>query len=163
MNSETNNLRKALIEELNKLTEKENELEKEQESTILKLANVRRRKELVSALLNENKITISEKNSQNGNHIETKNAPDNLKCNRHSAADFAFEILSKRGKKPMHYKELADLVRAKGADLGTSNAPQTLVARMAKDGRFIRPAKRGWYSLREFYPKTKSVGSRKKK
>jgi hypothetical protein len=84
-------------------------------------------------------------------------------ANGRSAADIAYEVLSKRGKEPIHYQELADLVRAEGGDLGGPNPAQTLVARMAKDERFVRPAKRGWYSLREFYPRIKSVGARKKK
>ena len=63
----------------------------------------------------------------------------------------------------MHYKDLAEEVKAQGGDLSGENAAQVLVARLVKDDRFVRPARRGFYGLREDYPGARSVGERKKR
>jgi len=76
--------------------------------------------------------------------------------------EIAYAILEERGAEPMYYRELAELVRQKGGDLEGSDPAMTLVSRLVTDDRFIRPFRRGWYALRAHYPKTRSVGRRKK-
>ena len=77
------------------------------------------------------------------------------------AADVAFQILAERDGETMHYKALADEVIARRGDILGENAAQILVARLVKDDRFVRPARRGFYGLRQDYPKAKNVGQRK--
>ncbi len=77
------------------------------------------------------------------------------------AADIAFQILGERDGATMHYKELANEVISRGGDIPSENSAQILVARLVKDDRFVRPAKRGFYGLRKDYPTAKNVGARK--
>ena len=76
--------------------------------------------------------------------------------------EIAYGILEKRGAEPIYYRELAELVRQKGGDLEGSDPAMTLVSKLVTDDRFVRPFRRGWYALRAHYPKTRSVGQRKK-
>ncbi len=77
------------------------------------------------------------------------------------AVDVAFQILAERDGETMHYKPLADEVIARHGDLTGDNAGQILVARLVNDDRFVRPARRGFYGLRQDYPKARNVGQRK--
>ena len=81
--------------------------------------------------------------------------------NTRKPAEIAFDILRQRGNEAMHYKDLATAVKNMGGELGGTDAAQTLVAMISKDARFVRPSARGCYSLREFYPTARNVGSRK--
>jgi hypothetical protein len=77
--------------------------------------------------------------------------------------EIAYGILEKRGAEPVYYRELAEMVRQKGGDLEGSDPAMTLVSKLVTDDRFVRPFRRGWYALRAYYPKTRSVGRRKKR
>ncbi len=76
--------------------------------------------------------------------------------------EIAYGILDERGQDPIHYKELADLVRRKGGVLEGSNPALVLVSRLVTDDRFVRPFRRGYYALRKYYPKAKNVGRRRR-
>ena len=77
-------------------------------------------------------------------------------------ADIAFEILSERNGETMYYKDLAAEVKTRGGELPDANAAQNLVARLVNDERFVRPVRKGFYGLRQDYPKAQNVGERKK-
>ena len=77
-------------------------------------------------------------------------------------ADIAFEILSERNGETMYYKDLAAEVKTRGGELPNENAAQNLVARLVNDDRFVRPVRKGFYGLRQDYPKAQNVGERKK-
>ena len=79
-----------------------------------------------------------------------------------AATDIAFEILSERSGETMYYKDLAVEVQNRGGDISGENAAQILVARLVQDERFVRPIRKGFYALREDYPKAKNVGERKR-
>lgn len=76
--------------------------------------------------------------------------------------DVAIEILREHGKEPVHYRQLADWIAACGCQPGGANPAQTVVAALSKDARFVRPTKRGYYSLKEFHPRAKNVGQRRR-
>ena len=156
---QTSRLSEALREEMIGISEREMELETERERIISELAVLRRRKELMKALLESpgcGAEPVGLRKEEGASSTEARSS------NGRGVADLALRILRERGKQPVHYRELAELVRVEGGDLSGPNPAQTLVAMIAKDERFVRPTKRGWYSLREFYPRCKNVGSRKK-
>ncbi len=74
--------------------------------------------------------------------------------------DLAAEILREQDKKPMYYKDLAVEVMRRGGIIGGATPEATLVSRMTRDGRFIRPYQKGRYALREDYPESPNVGAR---
>lgn len=161
MNKDT--LEDALGAELTRLYQTENELELAMQETSARLAEVRRRRSLVEALLSNDGAVPTASAVISG----TKDSADKLVTrassgpNGRNVADIAYDILVARGKKPMHYEELAEAVIAAGGMLGGQTPSQTLVARISRDPRFVRPEKRGWYAAREFYPHKRSVGSRR--
>ena len=63
----------------------------------------------------------------------------------------------------MYYKDLAVEVKARGGDIPDANAAQNLVARLVNDERFVRPVRKGFYGLRQDYPRAQNVGQRKKR
>jgi hypothetical protein len=77
--------------------------------------------------------------------------------------EIAHQYLEEHGTEPVHYRKLADVVKEKGGELEGTDPAITLVSRLVADDRFVRPFRRGWYSLRAYYPKARSVGSRKKR
>ena len=80
-----------------------------------------------------------------------------------SVVDIAFQILSERNGETMYYKDLAVEVKTRGGDIPAENAAQNLVARIVNDDRFVRPVRKGFYGLRQDYPKAQNVGERKKR
>jgi exonuclease VII small subunit len=65
---------------------------------------------------------------------------------------------------PMYYKDLADAVVDRGGDLRGNNPAQILVAQLVRDKEtFVRPDRKGYYALREDYPKARNVGERKRR
>jgi len=76
--------------------------------------------------------------------------------------EIAYRYLEEHGTEPVHYRELANVVKGRGGDLEGTDPAITLVSRLVADNRFVRPFRRGWYSLRVYYPKARSVGARKK-
>jgi len=77
--------------------------------------------------------------------------------------EIAYRILDEKGQDPVHYKELADLVKGRGGTLEGSDPALTLVSRLVTDDRFVRPFRRGYYALRKYYPKSKNVGRRRRR
>ena len=53
-------------------------------------------------------------------------------------------------------------LQMRGVAIGGKNPANTLLAHLSRDERFYRPS-RGTYALREWNPKAKSVGVRRKK
>ena len=79
----------------------------------------------------------------------------------HNITDIAVEILSERNREPAHFRELAKEVQARGGIIPGVDPDHTLIARLVKDDRFVRPTRRGFYALQRDYPDAKSVGARK--
>ena len=77
--------------------------------------------------------------------------------------EIAYRYLEEHGTEPVHYRKLADVVKERGGELEGTDPAITLVSRLVADDRFVRPFRRGWYALRVYYPKVRSVGSRKKR
>ena len=75
--------------------------------------------------------------------------------------DIAVDILSERNRMPVHYRELAKEIQARGGNIPGIDKDHTLIARLVKDDRFVRPTRRGIYALQRDYPDAKSVGARK--
>ena len=87
-------------------------------------------------------------------------APNSVERN---VTDIAEEILAEREREPMHYKDLAREVQARGGGLSGENAANVLVARLVSDDRFVRPLRKGFYARRRDYPTARNVGARKKR
>lgn len=77
--------------------------------------------------------------------------------------EIAYRYLEERGTEPVYYRELASVVKERGGELEGTDPAITLVSRLVADNRFVRPFRRGWYALRMYYPKARSVGTRKKR
>ena len=159
MSSSNNELIKALREEAETLTVKRQELEERSSLINNELAQVRKRQDLVDALLEASGFPVSETAEAIGQVPALSTDASN--SNRRNVGDIAYSILLSRGKKPMYYEDLAVEVQKAGGALGGVTPAQTLVARISKDPRFVRPEKRGWYAARDFYPKAKNVGARR--
>jgi hypothetical protein len=76
-------------------------------------------------------------------------------------SDAAYAVLEERGE-PMHYHPLTRVVQLRGIEIGGQNPANTLLAHLSRDDRFYRPS-RGTYALREWDPKARSVGVRRRK
>ncbi|MCE2488884.1 MAG: hypothetical protein J4G17_02795 [Anaerolineae bacterium] len=70
-------------------------------------------------------------------------------------------ILRENGNAPMHYRKLTEEVQKRGVVVCGIEPEKTLLSSISKDNRFIRPAKRGQYALRE-YKDPQSDAKRKK-
>jgi hypothetical protein len=77
--------------------------------------------------------------------------------------EIAHSVLEESGADPIHYKELAKIVIERGGEIPGVDPAQTLVSRLVKDERFVRPFRRGWYALRLHHPKAKNIGARRKR
>lgn len=76
-------------------------------------------------------------------------------------SEMAYAVLDDAGV-PMHYLPLTREVMVRGVGIGGKSPSNTLLAHLSRDERFYRP-NRGTYALREWAPKAKSVGVRRKK
>ena len=76
--------------------------------------------------------------------------------------DIAVDILKARGGEPAHYAELSEEILARGGDIPGIDAANTLLSRLVRDERFVRP-KRGRYALKADYPGVESVGVRRRR
>ncbi|MDE2856698.1 MAG: HTH domain-containing protein [Chloroflexota bacterium] len=84
--------------------------------------------------------------------------------------DMVEEVLRERSGEPMHYRDLADELVRRGAVIRGQDPAAALVSRMTQDDnrraegerRFIRPASKGFYALREDYPNARNVGTRRR-
>jgi hypothetical protein len=161
MNDGNCSLEDLLLRELSDLARREEELTAEQDRIANELTQIRSRVGHVRALLDP-QVTSVDATAIGEPDSAAVTRPAERSRDRRAIADVAFAVLKSRGKEPIHYEELARLVISEGGDLGGSNPAQTLVARLSKDDRFVRPARRGWYSLKEFHPRKRSVGRRAK-
>lgn len=75
-------------------------------------------------------------------------------------SDLAEKILKEISPQTMHYRELLNEVQSRGGNLGGRTPSATLVAILVRDGRFLRPERKGFYALKEDYPKAQNVGAR---
>lgn len=75
--------------------------------------------------------------------------------------EVAYAVLEERPGEPVYYRDLAAFVVERGGELPGADPAQTLVSRLVRDKRFIRPFRRGYYALRIHYPRAKNVGARK--
>ena len=73
--------------------------------------------------------------------------------------DIAVDVLKSQGGEPMHYASLANEIQARGGIIPGVNAANTLLSRLVRDERFVRP-KRGHYALKSDHPGIESVGVR---
>ena len=141
-------LEKALQTEKEALHNEQQSLKAHIDEAQIRLRQVEERLTLVLDLMNHTNGTTP---TDQPNPIREKSP----------AVDIAFQILEERHGETMHYKALADEVISRHGDLSGDNAAQILVARLVNDDRFVRPARRGFYGLRQDYPKAKNVGQRK--
>ena len=91
--------------------------------------------------------------------------PDHL-ASDNEVANIAYQVLLEIGAKDMHYVELAEKVKANGGRLPEHkpSATSMLNGILNADPRFIRPFRRGHYSLKEHFPNVnRSVGERRTK
>ena len=77
--------------------------------------------------------------------------------------DLVAQILAEHQKKPVHYQQLADEVQRRGIAIGGANPGRTLVAKISREPRFVRPVSRGFYALRKDYPDSRNVGEHKRR
>lgn len=64
-----------------------------------------------------------------------------------SVSDMAYEILADRPEqKPIHYRDLADLIMAEGEFIPGRNPAANLISHLSRDERFVRTG-RGTYGL----------------
>ena len=162
----TDDLNDALGEELRRVERAEAELEAQLRDLAAQLDAVRRKRDLVKALLEMPAGSAAEDGAKAANASAVVaglgRSGEKPSANGRSVADIAYKILLDRGKNPMHFEDLADRVKAAGGTLGGASPSQTLIARICKDDRFVRPQKRGWYAAAQFYPRARSVGRRKR-
>ena len=149
-------LEALLLEERNRLRIDSQEMRKQVSAAKSKLKEVEERLVHVEGLLGPNHAL--EDDSEEGALPENRYIP--LPGSR-DIADIAVDILSERNKEPVHYRELAKEVQARGGNIPGIDKDHTLIARLVKDARFVRPTRRGFYALQRDYPDAKSVGARK--
>ena len=95
------------------------------------------------------------------NHASKESPEESPVPDSHDIVGIAVEILCERDKEPMHYRELAKEIEIRGGNIPGVDKDHTLIARLVRDDRFVRPTRRGFYALRKDYPDAKNVGARK--
>lgn len=139
-------LNTLLLEEQGKLTEESQRLREEISTAEKRLKNVTERLIHVEGLLSP--VHASEGDS------DEDPMPD-----FRDIRDIAVDVLKSHGGEPMHYASLADEIQARGGIIPGIDAANTLLSRLVRDERFIRP-KRGHYALKSDHPGVESVGVR---
>jgi hypothetical protein len=77
-------------------------------------------------------------------------AEDVLDIAPKSVSDMAYEVLSSLdGQRPLHYRELADLIMAEGKHIPGQDPAANLISHLGRDERFVRTG-RGIYGLAEW-------------
>ena len=137
-----------LLEEQSRLRSKSQELREELSAMEGKLKEIEERLVHVEGLLGPSHTKEDDS--------EKKSLPDSREI-----TDIAVDILSERNREPLHYRELAKEIQARGGNIPGVDKDHTLIARLVKDDRFVRPTRRGFYALQRDYPEAKSVGARK--
>lgn len=125
-------------------------LEKDKEAVTFRLGHV------TALLRGPEKEEVEEKKEQDLLETEAAGEPTD-------PVEIAYRYLEEHGTEPVYYRKLAYMVKERGGELEGTDPAMTLVSRLVADDRFVRPFRRGWYSLRVYYPKVRSVGSRKKR
>ena len=136
--------------EKTRLSKEADKLEQEIESARSRLREIHSRLEHVEGLLGNDSVTHPSE-------------PEAMNTNGRALTDIAAEILAERERNPMHYKELAEEVQARGGIFSGENVAALLNARLVNDDRFVRPVRKGFYALRRDYPDAKNVGARKRR
>ena len=135
--------------------------EKQFEEMLLEMQEkLAERKKELQEQLNEVNVRLSHVSGLLGPDMGADNSSANSVPRMEAVTDIAVAILSERAKRPMHYKDLAKEVLARGGDIPGKNPANNLVAKLVNDDRFVRPERRGCYALRIDYPGVESVGSR---
>ena len=142
-------LENLLQEEQNRLAEKKRELQDQISEAKKQLHVVDVRLSHVSGLLGNNNVSEDD-------------FGETVLLHRQEVTDIAVAILAERAREPVHFKELAKEVQARGGNLPGKNPANNLVARLVRDDRFVRPTQRGYYALSSDYPNVKSVGTRRR-
>ena len=114
-----------------------------------------------SRLREVNKLQVHVEGLLGLDHSVEDDTDENPLSDSRDIEDIAADILKARGKEPMHYRELAKEIQARGCNIPGVDKDHTLIARLVRDDRFVRPKRRGFYALKRDYPNTKSVGARK--
>jgi len=151
------NFDEVVLKERQRLQERRQALLSQSASIQEELMELDRRLGHIHALLREDMDAPSPGSAAPEVSVEVSPGPEPA-----DPAELAFSVLEQRGGEPMHYRELARLVLERGADLAGADPAQTLVSRLVRDERFVRPFRRGWYALRMHFPRARSVGKRKK-
>ena len=142
-------LRGALQEEQKRLITEGRELREQ-------ISKAERSLQVVSALL------VHVEGLLELNHESVADSSENPFPNGRDIRDIAVDILSARGGELMHFAALADEIQARGGDIPGVDAANTLLSRLVRDERFVRP-KRGHYALKADYPDVESVGVRRRR
>jgi len=150
-------LKSALECERTALEAKRNELEQEISQLKSEMEAVSFRLGHVTALLRGPEMKEVGEERKLGSQ-ETETAEESA-----DPVEIAYRYLEEHGAEPVYYRELADVVKERGGELEGTDPAITLVSRLVADNRFVRPFRRGWYALRMYYPKARSVGARKKR
>ena len=140
-------LRELLQEEQDLLTKRDDELVGQISEAQKELHVVRKRLIHVNGLLDSNVAS------------ETESGENSLP-HRYDILEFAVSVLSEKSGDHMHYRELAEEIQARGGQIPGLDAAKTLLARLVKDERFVRPHQRGFYALRQDHPNARDVGAR---
>ena len=140
--------------ELDRVSERRSELRGQIETLEAELSEVERRLVHLKAL-----VSLP---SEEANLNEPSGARTHVQSSARDAAEVAHEILRECRPAELHYRELAKLVQEKGGDLPGRYPAQRLVAHLVRDDRFVRPTRRGWYALREDFPRARNVGERQR-
>jgi hypothetical protein len=80
-----------------------------------------------------------------------------------SVPDMAYRVLTERGvRKPIHYRELVDLMTAEGKLIPGRNPGSNLISHLSRDERFVRTG-RGTYALAAWGLKPVNRGRRRRR
>ncbi|MCY4080173.1 MAG: hypothetical protein OXF54_08010 [Caldilineaceae bacterium] len=145
-----------LLREQSRLRVQSQELREQISAAKGELKEVEERLVHVQGLLGPNHVS--------GNDSEERPLPESRDISLPDSREIeaiAVDILSERNREPMHYRELAKAIQAQGGSIPGVDKDHTLIARLVRDDRFVRPTRRGFYALRKDYPDAKSVGARK--
>lgn len=157
-------LTETLSAQHSQLSLEKNRIESEMSDLCLALEKVDKRIHLIEELMREMSIlpNSTDQDSAAANTINLEELESTGARRNGDITELAYSILFERGREPMHYRDLAKAVLEHGGKIGGMDPAQTLVSRIAGDERFIRPAKRGCYSLKVYHPRAKSVGARRR-
>lgn len=150
------------------LLEQRAKLEQELEEANQEMRDAERRKEQAQIQLRHIKGLLIDNSDEVSGDSAVASANESLPSPEKSPQQLpdicvlAEEVLLERNGVPMHYRDLAQEVQARGAAINGKDPGNTLIAKLTNDRRFVRPYQKGYYALRKDYPHAANVGSRKK-